>query len=47
MMIIKDVLTSQDEIYMVEGQGQAGILEDKASEQELGRNGWEGGCAAW
>lgn len=46
-IMIKDVLTSQDEVSTVEGQGQAGMLEDKSSGQELGRNGWEGVRSPW
>lgn len=40
--MIKDVLTRQDEVSMVEGQGQAGMLEDKSQWTGIGEE-WVGG----
>ena len=41
-IMIKDVLTSQDEVSTVEGQGQARMLEDKSQWTGIGQE-WVGG----
>ena len=41
-IMIKDVLTSQDEVSTVEGQGQPGMLEDKSQWTGIGQE-WVGG----